>query len=108
MFWVIDRKAVGLVIPAAFLNWTMDYLILLIEKWRDIAKRKQKQAVKEIDSNESNYQLGKIEVYNEILEEIEKETSKTGHKESIQGNETNPWLWYDSVQKPQRIDYWDN
>jgi len=51
----------------------MNSLITLIEKWRDIAQKKQKQAVKEIDSNESNYQLGKIEVYNEILEEIKKE-----------------------------------
>jgi len=67
----------------------MESLILVIEKWKAIAQRKQKEAIEELDSLESNYQLGKIKICNEFIEQLKKEieqeeTSKERNKEGLQ------------------------
>ncbi len=71
----------------------MQKLIAIIEKWKTIALQKQKEAIKQGDSHESNYQLGKIKICNEFIAQLkreieeEKETSKEGIEQGTQSNE---------------------
>ena len=55
-------------------------------KWRDLATERKNAAIKKGDRMEVNYQLGKRDLCNEMLKDLEneikkeKETSKEGNK----------------------------
>ena len=72
----------------------MQSLLAIVHKWKAIAKDKQKLAIKQLDSYESNYQLGKIKMCNEFIAQLtkeieeEKETSQERNKQSLQSNKT--------------------
>jgi hypothetical protein len=61
-----------------------------VTKWRDIATQRKNAAIKKGDRMEVNYQLGKRDLCNEMLKDIEngikakKTKSKTGDKQSVQ------------------------
>lgn len=71
----------------------MQSLLAIVHKWKAIAKDKQKEAIKQLDSLESNYQLGKIRICDEFIAQLkkdieeEKETSQEGNPQSLQSNE---------------------
>ena len=70
----------------------METLIEVVKSWKSTAIEKKNKAVKIGDSEESNFQLGKIEMcegfIKQLNEEIEKEkTSKTRTAQGEQSNE---------------------
>jgi len=70
----------------------MESLIEIIKKWRDVAYTKQRQAIAQEDIYESNYQLGKIRMCNEFIEQLneeikKEETSKEGNTQGEQSND---------------------
>ena len=82
-----------------------------VEKWRNTASKLHARAIDSKDSEECNYQLGKMAVCDMILKDIDekqKETSEKRTKESTQGNEGNNRQQNDSVKKPQRANNRNN
>ncbi len=69
----------------------METLIAIIEKWKEIAETKQKEAIEIGDSHESNYQLGKIKICDDFINQLNGEIKKKeiSKERTSQGEQSN-------------------
>jgi hypothetical protein len=67
----------------------MESLLKIVKGWKATAREKQQEAIRMLDSHESNHQLGKIAMCEDFIYQLEKEieeekaTSQKRDKQSV-------------------------